>query len=225
MHMKLLLFACLVLLISVTYFIYTTLNQPTLTEEQQQTTQESNENLAKHVSRVNTPELGQEQLTSAETEDKQAFEQPFQESFEEAESEELASAPEMGTDDTEIDSEISPELETLFIVVNEWRNKNVAHGKKTVPFMREYAALSDIERELIFAIDGTSGEENQRLHEELRQVQSGKQDIADTLEPFDREKERAKRELEEYLRTNYGLTIKAFFDRYREDFDSWRQAQ
>ena len=91
--------------------------------------------------------------------------------------------------------------------------------------MRDYAALSHIEQDLIRAIDGTSGEETQRLYEELERVQSGKEDISKMLDPFDREMERANQELEQYLETNHGLTIAAFFDTYRKDFDTWRESQ
>ena len=45
------------------------------------------------------------------------------------------------------------------------------------------------------------------------------------LDPFDREMERANQELEQYLETNHGLTIAAFFDTYRKDFDTWRELQ
>lgn len=225
MHKRFLLLACLALLASVIYFIYTTLNQQILTKELQQTIQKSNENIAKHVPRIRPSKFKREQLTSGE---EKAFEQPFQESYGGAENEELTFAPEMETDDATANSEINlEELEThfLFIVVNEWRDKNVVHGEQTAPFMRDYAALSHIEQDLIRAIDGTSGEETQRLYEELERVQSGKEDISKMLDPFDREMERANQELEQYLETNYGLTIAAFFDTYREDFDTWRESQ
>ena len=55
---------------------------------------------------------------------------------------------------------------------------------KTAPFMRDYAALSHIEQDLIRAIDGTSGEETQRLYEELERVQSGKEDISKNVGPL-----------------------------------------
>lgn len=225
MHKRFLLFACLVFLASVVYFIYTTLNQQILTKELQQTIQKSNENVAKHVPRVSPSKFKRGQLTSGE---EKVFEQSFQESFGGTENEELTFAPEMGTDGTKAKSEISSEeLETLFlfVVVDEWRDKNIAHGEKTVPLMRDYVALGDIEQELLLAIDGTSGEENQRLHEEFRLIQSEKEDISNTLAPLDREMEQANQELEQYLDTNYGLTIVAFFDTYREDFDSWRESQ
>lgn len=225
MHKRFLLFACLVFLASVICFIYTTLSQQIFTGELQQTIQKSNRNVAKHVLRVSPSKFKREQLTSGE---EKAFEQPFQEGYEGAENDELTFAPEMGTDDTIANSEINlEELETLFlfVVVNEWRDKNIAHGEQTAPFMRDYAALSHIEQDLIRAIDGTSGEETQRLNEELERVQSGKEDISKMLAPFDREMERANQELEQYMETNHGLTIAAFFNTYREDFDTWRELQ
>lgn len=225
MHKRFLLFACLVFLASVIYFIYTTLSQQIFTGELQQTIQKSNGNVAKHVPRVSPSKFKRVQLTSGE---EKVFEQPFQESYKGAENEKLTFAAEMGTDDTIANSEInSEELETLFlfVVVNEWRDKNIAHGEQTAPFMRDYAALSHIEQDLIRVIDGTSGEETQRLYEELERVQSGKEDISKMLAPFDREMERANQELEQYLETNHGLTIAAFFDTYRKDFDTWRELQ
>ena len=123
------------------------------------------------------------------------------------------------------DSAISLELEKLFIVINEWRDENVAHGDATVPFMREYAKLSKIETELNSAINGTSGEENQRLHDELLEVQIEKERIADLIAPLDQEWEQNTQELEQYLETNYEMTIRDFFDTYRDEFHSWREAQ
>ena len=113
----------------------------------------------------------------------------------------------------------------LFIVVNELWNKNVSHAEEIRPFMREYAKLGKIEDELNSAINGTSGEENQRLHDELLQVQSEKERISDLIAPLDQEWERNTQKLEQYLETDYGMTIRDFFDTYREDFHSWREAQ
>ena len=91
--------------------------------------------------------------------------------------------------------------------------------------MREFAKLSNIETELISAINGTSGEENRRLHDELLEVQSEKERISDLITPLDQEWERNTQELEQYLETNHGMTIRDFVDTYREDFHSWREAQ
>ncbi len=91
--------------------------------------------------------------------------------------------------------------------------------------MNKYAKLSRAEGDLLLAIDGTSGEENRRLDEELRRVQSEKESMAKQMDPYDREMERITQEFEEYLETNYGLTITTFFESYGEEFDSWRNVQ
>ena len=226
MHVKFLLFSCLVFLVALVYFIYTSFTLRTLTEERKATIQESKENFNQHIPRVDSSESDQNQLFSHEEERVEGMlEQTDLGSLEETQDAGFVPIPEMEFNGTEIDSGIDPELEMLFVVVNEWRDKNVAHGELTAPLMREYAELGHAEGDLILAIDGTSGEETQRLYEELRQVQSEKENIANLLEPYDREMERNTQKLERYLETNYGLTIHSFFESYRGEFDSWRQAQ
>lgn len=226
MHMKFLLFSCLVFLVAVIYFIYTTFNLRSLSEERLETIQESNANNIRYIPRTDLSESDRRQLFSHEKDEKEGMpEQTHQGSREETQTTEFIPAPETDTTDTEPDSGIDPKLEMLFVAVNEWRGNNVAHGELTAPLMNEYAKLSRAEGDLLLAIDGTSGEENRRLDEELRQVQREKESISNQLAPYDREQERITQELERFLETNYGLTIKTFFENYREDFDSWRRAQ
>ena len=131
MHKRFLLFACLVFLASVIYFIYTNLKSEYFLRENHSKQSKNRTGMSPSMSpRVSPSKFEREQLTSGE---EKAFEQPFQESYEGAENEELTFAPEMGTDDTIANSEInSEELETLFlfVVVNEWRDKNIAHGEQ-----------------------------------------------------------------------------------------------
>jgi len=123
------------------------------------------------------------------------------------------------------DTGISPELERLFIVVKKWSDRNGALSREQVPFANQYAALGQREQEITYAISGTSGEENRRLHEELRQIQSEKQKLANLMEPLGEESARITQDLEQYLQTNYGMTIKQFFDAHGQMFDAWRKAQ
>lgn len=226
MHRKFLLFSWLVLLTSVIYFIYTFFFElRTRNEQQQEIAHVPEENSVKYVPRNSFSKAEREQTSPAATEETgdegEIPGQVSQESFEDTEYKEIYSAPEIETDDSEINSE----LEMLFIVVNELWNKNVSHADAIRPFMREYAKLSKIEGELNLAINGTSGEENQRLHDKLLQVQSDKEHLADLMAPLDEEREQVAQEVEQYLATNYGTTIKGFFDTYKEEFHSWREAQ
>ena len=225
MHKKFLLFSCLVFLVAVIYFIYTTFKLRSLSEVQQQTVQESNEDYRRYMPPADFSNVEKQLSSHEEKERGETLEQTLQTSLEKTQDAGVVYTPGIELNDKELNSEIDPELVMLFIVVNEWRDKNVAHGEQTAPFMREYATLSDTEQELIIAIDGTSEEETRRLYEELRRVQSEKESIANQLEPYDREMERITQEFEEYLETNYGLTINSFFESYSEEFESWREAQ
>ena len=113
----------------------------------------------------------------------------------------------------------------LFIVVNELWNKNVSHAEDIRPFMREYAKLGKILDELNSAINRTSGEENKRLHDEFLEIESEKEHIANFMSPLDEEREQFAQEVEQYLETNYAMTIRDFFDMYREEFHFWRETQ
>lgn len=226
MHKKFLLFSCLVLLASVIYFIHTFFFElRTRTEQQQEIADVPKVNSIKYAPRNGFAKAEPELPTPAETEetreDGEIRAQVSQGSFEDTENEEYSSSIEIESDN----SEISPELEMLFNVVNEWRDNNIRHGEETGPYMRVYAKLSKIEGELNLAINGTSGEESQTLHDELLQVQSEKEHISNLIAPFDQEWERNTQELEQYLATNYGMTIRDFFDTYQDEFHSWREAQ
>ena len=136
MYKKFMLFSCLVFLVSAIYFIYTTFfGQWTPTEKTQQIAHVSEENSVKYVPHADSSKSEQELPTSEERKERwQAPEQTVQESFGEAENGESIFAPELESDDIENRSEISPELEMLFIVANEWRDKNVAISDKKPTF-------------------------------------------------------------------------------------------
>ena len=225
-HKKFLLFSCLVFLVAVVYFIYTTFKLRFLNEVHQHRVQESKQDFRRYIPRADFSNLGQKQLSSHEREEREEMlEQTLLTSPEKSEDAGFIYSPKIELNENGLNSEIDPELVMLFVVVNEWRDKNVAHGEQISPLMNEYAKLSRAEGDLLLAIDGTSGEENRRLDEELRRVQSEKESIAKQMDPYDREMERITQEFEEYLETNYGLTIAAFFKSYGEEFDSWRNAQ
>ena len=120
---------------------------------------------------------------------------------------------------------ISPELEAVFTVVKDYRDRIRVLYQERDSFMREYAPLSHRESEINHAINGTSGAENRRLHEELQQVQDAKQKLADIIDPIGEESDGIRQELEQYLQANHGMISRQFYDTYGEAFDAWRNAQ
>ena len=237
---KFLVFSCLILLISIVYFIHTRCQMHTESKNQQKVTGELEAPSVGHVSASRSSQPRIEESNPVPTEEEWAAFEEFLGNLEELErtlegtTETTQPEPE-GITDAEVyeassetegdDTGISPELKATFIVVNDWRDTQRAYFEKIDPLMREYAPLGEIEVGIIHAISGTSGEENRRLHEELRQVQSKKQELADLMAPFGRAREQANQELVQYLQENHGMDMQQFFDTHGEVFESWRRAQ
>ena len=199
------------------------------TPNQQEMSEESTEVPAKEIRIARTPQPTRaNKHTESSEEEREEESEALLRSLEEEEVEDVQSevASETEVPETE-DSEttISPELETLFIVVKDWRNKQQANYREALPLSNRFARLVRREQEIHDASVGTSGEENQRLHEELRQVREEMEEVNASLNPLIEEREQLTRELEEYVETHYGMTLRRFFDTHGEAFDSWRKAQ
>lgn len=230
MERKFLVFSCVALLISILYFIFTTVKDQPLTKNQREPSKELGEtsfstgNLAKQSSsRDSSP--SHQKSSDPTAEEWQAFEEAHQGSPEESieRGEEAQSASASGVEKS--DTGISPELEAVFITVNQWRRRIRDLHRETGPLVREIAALSDRVEAINDAFDGTSGEENRRLNEEFKQAISEQQKVVDLVAPIDKEIEQVRQELEQYLQTNLGMTATQFYDTHGETFNTWRKAQ
>ncbi len=134
MHKKFLLFSCLVFLVAVIHFIYTTFKLRSLSEVHQHRVQESKQDFRRYIPRADFSNLGQKQLSLYEGEEREEkLEQTLLTSSEKSEDAGFIYTPGIELNDKEPSSEIDPELVMLFVVVNEWRDKNVAHGNKLPP--------------------------------------------------------------------------------------------
>lgn len=231
----LLILAGSIVVILVIFGVFVTKNKEhPSTLNQLEITKESTDSFVKSVPTTSSPQPKQasEKIGPSEKEREEEFE-ALPKSLEEKSVEDIQSeiasetkAPlteALETEDSK--TRISPELEAIFTVVKNWRDKARAIDREIVPLINQYAALGQREQEIGNAISGTSGEENRRLHEELRQIQSEKQKLANLMDPLGAERDQITQELEQYLQTNYGMSIRQFFDTYSEVFDAWRKAQ
>jgi len=233
MERKFLAVSGVVLLIAIGYFIFTSLKDPSLLKNQHKLSEESDRAFGsrgtlvkRDSSRLFAPSNPKNSDPEPTAEEGQAFKEPLHRRPEEEDSgEERAQAltSETQTDDTGI----SPELEAIFIAVNEWRRRIRSLHQTADPLVRQGIALNDRRREIGNALNGTSSDEpeNRRLHEQELKIVSEQQELGEQVVSIDKEIERNREELEQYLQTNLAMTTTQFYDTHGEVFHAWRKAQ
>ena len=221
MERKFLVFSCLVLLISIVYFIYTSYQLHTKYNKQQEVAAQSE---APFVTRVSTTrsfstngDLQSLNLnpTLEEQEDfKDVLNGEIEVPEEQVERIQLEVWPE--TEDSH--TGIYPELEIMFARV---RNIKVQKHALVVEVANLYIEDSEIQtrqieigmKELLMADE----EEARRLHDELKMLHNRRVELDTILDPYDQQIE----ELDYEFEHEYGMSFHEFHERYGLEYDSW----
>jgi len=133
-----------------------------------------------------------------------------------------------GTETSKTDASkttISPELEATFRVIKSYRDKNIAIGQLRVPLSNRFSELVDKEKAIHDAMNGTEGEEQQRLIKELDQVHKDMNEVNVLLDPLIEQSQQIAKEADEYVQAHYGMPYVQFGEIYSEIFYSWEKAQ
>lgn len=227
MERKFLAFSCLVLLISIVYFIYTSYRLHTENKNQQEMVVELEEPfVGVGPSSFSQPQPESSNLESTEGE-WEAFEgkvKDFESFGEITETTQLEGGIATEISETEdVDTEISSELEEMFIYYKGYLERRRKVSRKIAHLMRQFVELDERIEELGNLIIETTnrGEEHQELVEERQQLYEDKDEVSIALEPHDKHAAQLDQEWEEYLQTYHGIDSTTFRETHAEDLRSW----
>ncbi len=224
MERKFLAFSCLVLLISIAYFIYTSYQLHIENKNQQEGTVELEVPFtglrdANRSSHLLTPEHSNPEPTAEEGE----ASEKTSESTELEETEVIFDTE--GFEELEAktsEAQSSPELEALFIEVKQLYDQREVIYRETAPFSIELRELKYRRIEIgLHDLVEASGEETERLHEEFRRSQDRMQELRTIIAPLDEQRFQLEKEVEQIV-FEYGMTVEEFHDRYGEKYESWK---
>ena len=232
---KFLAFSCLILLISIVYFIHTRYQTHTERKNQQDVSAELEAPSVGHISTSRSSQPKTEDSNPEPTEEEWAAFEEFLGNLEELEElegttemtqiEEVAEADEVATSKTESDDTgISPELEKMFIHYKEVvLNRSREISQEIAPFMRRIVEYDERMDELDNLVTEKSNrdEPHQQLMEEYRQLSEQRNEVFVALEPFNERRAQVYEEWEEYLLTNHGIDSTTFHETYNETLRSW----
>ena len=121
---------------------------------------------------------------------------------------------------------ISPELEAVFIVYKDYRDKIRAINRADEPLSHRYSKICDRETELRDALKAAvEYEEKDKLRKELQQIDNEKQEVAILKAPLIEERDRLTEEMDEYVQEHCGITLLDFVDTHRDVYRTWAIAQ
>lgn len=226
MERKFLAFSCLVLLISIVYFIYTSYQLHIENKNQQEVTSEL-ETLfiapwvADSVFQYATPEQAISEPIEGEGE-LEVFEQDF-ESVELEETEAIFDTG--GYDEMEAettDDRIDTLLEALFTEVEPLYGQQSVILREITPPSIELRKLKYRQIEIgLYDLVGASSEETKRLHEEFHRSQDRMQELRTIIAPLEEQLLQLSKEIKQTV-FDYGMTVQEFDKRYGEQYKSWK---
>ena len=229
MERKFLVFSCLVLLISIVYFFYTSYQLDIENRNHREATAESEEPFVGSVStigRVSTSSYSQssklEHLHPEPTvEEWNAFEEALK-STEVGKTESMADTGDFDEMKTKASKEqISPELGAVFIALKQRYDQRRVICHESAPFSKELGELKYRQIEIImYDLVGASGEETKRLYEEFHRSQDRMQGLRTIIAPLDEQRLQLEKEVEQVL-FEYGMTVEEFYEIYDELYESW----
>ena len=117
------------------------------------------------------------------------------------------------------------ELETLFTDLKQLYDQREIIYEKTAPFSTKLRKLKYRQIEIgSHDLVGASGEETEKLHKELRNIQEELPKLRTAIASLDEERLQIEKEVEEIM-SEYGMTVKGFYDRYGQKYESWKSGQ
>ena len=228
MERNFLVFSCLVLLVSVVYFIYTSYQLHIEDKNQQEVTVELREPVigvwdTSSSFQNSTPE--QLILESIEGEI-EGFESVSQSKT----LEDAVLTPKIISDTGNLDEveaiisqeQSGQELETLFTDLKQLYDQREIIYRETAPFSTKLRKLKYRQIEIgLYDLVGASGEETKRLHEEFHRSQGEMQELRTTIASLDEERLQIEKEVEQIM-SEYGMTVEGFYDRHGQKYESWK---
>ena len=117
------------------------------------------------------------------------------------------------------------ELETLFTDLKQLYDQREVIYQETAPLSTELRELKQRQIEIgVHGLVGASGEETKKLHEEFHQSQDRMQELRTTIASLDEQRLQIEKEVEQIM-SEYGMTVKKFYDRYGQKYESWKSEQ
>ena len=227
MEKKFLVFSCLVLLISIVYFIYTSYRLHITNENQQDVTPE-----------LEAPFIASWIADSAFQEE--SISEPIGGEIEEFESvsesmklEDAELTPKVISDIGSLDEmeaktsqeQSGQELKTLFTDLKQLYDQREIIYRETAPFSTKLRKLKYRQIEIgLYDLVGAGSEETKRLHEEFHRSQGEMQELRTTIAFLDEERLQIEKEVEEIM-SEHGMTVAGFYDRYGQKYESWKSGQ
>ena len=216
---KFLVFSCLVLLISIVYFIYTSYQLHIENKNQQEMTVELGEPFVERVSTSSSSQSPKPERSNPEptAEEWEAFEEVFRD-FEDSEEQTETTQSEIASETEDSHTGISPELEAMFTRVRDIQTQeNVLIDEVADLYIEESEIQArQIEigtKELLIADTGQA----RRLHEELKMLHDRRVELDTILNPYDEQIEGLNHEFEQ----EYGMSTEEFHEGYDSVYKSW----
>ena len=231
MEKKFLVFSCLVLLISIVYFIYTSYRLHIVNENQQDVTPELEAPfiaswVADGAFQYVTPEESIPELIEGEIEEFESVSEGMKLEGAELTAKvisDIGSLDEMEAKTSQ--EQNSQELETLFTDLKQLYDQREIIYRETTPFSTKLRKLKYRQIEIgLYDLVGASGEETKRLHDEFHRSQGEMQELRTTIAILDEQRLQIEKEVEEIM-SEYGMTVAGFYDRYGQKYESWKSGQ
>ena len=229
MERKFLVFSCLVLLISIVYFIYTSYQLHIENKNRQEVTAELEVPAIERVYTNNfSPSVKPGLSNLGPIEEKwEAFEEvpsDFEALEEMVETSQLEGAAETATVAGDEDlTGISPELEAMFLDVNALVKRDNAILDEMEPYVQQALEIGrkigEIADRLVEA--GTDNEIKKKLYAEVEGLYRDDEAILAILKPYIQQRHQLRADFEQ----KYGISEKEFADQYYESHRAWKQGQ
>ena len=221
MERKFLVFSCLVLLISIVYFIYTSFQLHIKSNKQLDVIAELEAPFATRASTTgsfSTDGDYQSSNLNPTLEEQENLEDVFSSEIEVPEEQVERTQLEVWSEAEGSHTRISPVLEVMFTRVRDIKAQKHALVVEVAGFYIEESEIQtrQIEigtKELLMA----DGEEARRLHDELIMLHHRRVELDTILDPYDRQIE----ELDYEFEHEYGMSFHEFHERYESEYDSW----
>ena len=222
MERKFLAFSCVVLLISIVYFIYTSYQLHTQNKSQQEVKPEAplisaraaNNSLYPLTPKHSTPESTEEEWEVSErSSEGTVLEEPGV-TFDTEDFEGLEANPS--------EEQSRPELEALFIDVKQLDDQREELNQAEEPFFKEYVELRRAIFEIVEEMGTTEGKQmNQQLDEDFKLLTEQQNELVPILNEF-YEKQREIDRAYEKLANKYGISMTEFHARHEAAYQSWK---
>ena len=228
MERKFLAFSCLVLLISIVYFIYTSYQLHIENKNQQEVITELEMPSVGRVYTNSSSQYAKTERSNLEPTEEgwEAFEEVFN-NFEALGETVETSQFEGGVETVAVEAEeghtgISAELEALFVGVKQFMDQERIIDDEVRPYLDENFKLKQRQIEIITNdLLEAQGEESERLHKEFQKNREHMKTLSDIIIPFGEQMIQLRTEFEEKHR----ITLEKFMENHGEDFRSWKALQ